>query len=136
MTMLPEDVKIMNFLVTDDYASMRMLISQDLKKLGVTKIITATSGIEALGIIKKNFGTQNEIQFVLTDMMMPNGTGLDLTKGIRAIPALKKLPILMISSVDDVGNMLDCVRAGINNYIVKPWEIADFSRKITDSIKK
>lgn len=135
MTTLPDNIKNMQFLVTDDYASMRLLVSADLKKLGVTKIIQASSGNEALEIIKKNLGTPNQINFVLTDMMMPNGSGLDLTKGIRAIPELKKLPILMISSIDDVSKMIECVKAGISNYIVKPWDFNDFAKKITASVK-
>lgn len=136
MNQLPDHIKVMNFLVTDDYASMRLLICEDLKKLGVTKIVTASSGNEALGIIKKRLGKPDEIHFVLTDMMMPNGTGLELTKGIRALDMKNKLPILMISSIDDVGNMIECVKAGISNYVVKPWETDDFAKKIVDCIKK
>lgn len=136
MNQLPDHIKVMNFLVTDDYASMRLLICEDLKKLGVTKIVTASSGNEALGIIKKRLGTPDEIHFVLTDMMMPKGTGLELTKGIRALDMKNKLPILMISSIDDVGNMIECVKAGISNYVVKPWETDDFAKKIVDCIKK
>jgi two-component system chemotaxis response regulator CheY len=136
MNQLPDHIKKMNFLVTDDYASMRLLICEDLKKLGVTKIVTASSGNEALGIIKKRLGTPDEINFLLTDMMMPDGTGLELTKGIRALDMKNKLPILMISSIDDVGNMIECVKAGISNYVVKPWETDDFAKKIVDCIKK
>lgn len=136
MSQLPEEFKKLQFLVCDDYASMILLVTSDLRKLGVTKIITANSGNAGFEIIKKNMGTPNEIQFVLTDLMMENGTGKDMTKLIRAVPELKNLPILMISSMTDVNLMLDCVKAGISNYIVKPWNIDELVKKIISSKKK
>lgn len=136
MIELPDSIKKKQFLITDDYGSMRILIISDLKKLGVEKIISASSGNEAIKIINQNMNTPNQIEFLITDMMMDDGTGLELTKSLRANPALKGLPILMITSMTDVALIIECVKAGINNYIVKPWEIEDLSKKIVDCIKK
>lgn len=136
MSTLPDDIKKRQFLVTDDYESMRMMIIDHLNELGIEKIITANSGNEALKILKENLGKPTQIQFVMTDMMMEDGSGLDLARGIRADPALKGLPILMVTSKSEVNLVLEAVKAGVNNYVVKPWEIEDLAKKIVDTVNK
>lgn len=135
MSKLPDVIRTKQFLVTDDYESMRMMIAEHLKQLGVEKILFAASGNEALGIIKKNQGGPQEIEFLLTDLVMENGTGLDLVKGVRA-EGFKGLPILMITSKAEVNLVIEAVKAGVNNYIVKPWQIDDLAKKIGDSWTK
>ena len=130
MSSLPADIKTKQFLVTDDYESMRIMIADHLKQMGVEKILFATSGNEALEILKANLGGPNQIDFLLTDMVMENGTGIDLVKGVRADPRLAKLPALMITSKSEVNLVLEAVRAGVSSYIVKPWQIDDLAKKI------
>ena len=115
---------------------MRTMIVDHLNELGVEKIITANSGNQALKILKENLGKPTQIQFVMTDMMMDDGSGLDLARGIRADPALKGLPILMVTSKSEVNLVLEAVKAGVNNYVVKPWEIEDLAKKIIDTANK
>jgi two-component system chemotaxis response regulator CheY len=136
MSLLPENIRKKQFLVTDDYESMRFMIGEHLKSLGVEKILWACSGNEALATITKNIGTPQEIQFLLTDLIMDNGTGIDLVKGVRANPALKSLPILMITSKAEVSLVIEAVSAGVNNYIIKPWQLDDLAKKIIDSHSK
>ncbi len=136
MSKLPDIIKTKQFLVTDDYESMRMMIAEHLKQLGVEKILFAKSGNEALELIKKNAGGPQQIEFLLTDLVMENGTGLDLVKGVRAEANFKTLPILMITSKAEVNLVIECVKAGVNNYIVKPWQLDDLAKKIADSWTK
>lgn len=136
MQQLPDELKSLQFFIVDDYMSMILLLTKDLKSLGVTKITTANSGFSAFNKIKESMGTPNEVQFVITDMLMPDGTGREMTEMLRKDPLTKHLPILMISSMTDVGLMLDCVKAGITNYIVKPWELSELINKIVTSYKK
>jgi two-component system chemotaxis response regulator CheY len=126
----------MQFLVTDDYESMRIMIADHLKQLGVKKIMFAKSGNEAVEVISSNFGKPTQIEFLLTDMVMENGTGLDLVRAVRAHPTIKKLPILMVTSKAEVNLVIEAVKAGVNNYIVKPWQLDDLSKKIVDSVAK
>lgn len=133
---LPEEIRKKRFLVTDDYESMRIMIGEHLKQLGVESITFATSGNEALAYIKKQLGTTQAVEFLLTDLVMENGTGLDLVKGVRAEAALKTLPILMITSKAEVVHVIECVKAGVNNYIIKPWQVDDLGKKIIDSYQK
>lgn len=134
--MLPDHLKELQFLIVDDYASMTLLLKADLKKIGVQKILSANSGNSAYKIIKDNINTANEIQFVITDLLMPDGTGKEMTALIRNDATTKHLPILMISSMTDINLMLDCVKTGISDYIVKPWELTDLVNKIVTSSKQ
>jgi two-component system chemotaxis response regulator CheY len=133
MIQLPQNIRSLQFLITDDYESMRIMIADHLKQLGVEKILLATSGTEAMQIIKSKMGTPEEIQFLLTDLVMENGSGIDLVKAVREEGSLKKLPVLMITSKSEVGLVIEAVKAGVNNYIVKPWQLEDLAKKINDS---
>lgn len=132
MTTLPADLKEKQFLVTDDYESMRIMLSDHLQQLGIKKIHFASSGSEAFQVIKKNLSGPQKVDFVLTDMLMENGSGIDLVKAIRSDLTLKDLPVLMITSMSEIEHMLNAVKAGVNDYIVKPWEIDDLAKKISD----
>ncbi len=136
MSTLPEAIRNKQFLVTDDYESMRMMIAEHLKELGVEKILFASSGNQALKIIKQNLGKPEQIEFLLTDMIMEDGNGIELVKAVRADATLKSLPVLMITSKNEVGLVIEAVKAGVNNYIVKPWQLEDLSKKIIESQRK
>lgn len=136
MTTLPEAIRKKQFLVTDDYESMRVMMAEHLKQLGVEKILFASSGNQALKIIKQNQGKSEQIEFLLTDMIMEDGNGIELVKAVRADATLKSLPVLMITSKAEVSLVIDAVKAGVNNYIVKPWQLEDLAKKIIDSQAK
>lgn len=123
----------MQFLVTDDYESMRIMIADHLKQLGIERILFAKSGNEAMEVITSHLGSESQVEFLLTDLMMENGSGLDLVKAVRANPLTKKLPVLMITSKAEVGHVIECANAGVNNYIVKPWQLDDLAKKIVNS---
>lgn len=136
MISLPSEIRSKRFLVTDDYESMRIMIADHLKQLGVEKILFASSGNEALEILKKNHGGPEQVEFLMTDMIMENGSGLDLVRGLRAEAQFKKLPVLMVTSKSEVNLVLEAVKAGVNNYVVKPWQLEDLAKKIVDSVAK
>lgn len=136
MATLPDDIKAKRFLVVDDYESMRIMIAEHLKQMGVQNIRFAKSGNEALALINKVAGTDQSVEVLLTDLMMDDGSGLDLVKGVRGNPAFKSLPILMITSKAEVGFVVACVQAGVSTYIVKPWKIDDLQKKITECLAK
>lgn len=131
---VPDSLLSKHFLVVDDYESMREMVSDELKNLGITKISFATSGNEALKKIVELEAT-DPVQYILTDMMMPDGSGIDLVIGIRQKLNNKLLPILMITSISDVSSVLEAVKAGVSNYIVKPWEEEEFLEKLISSDK-
>ncbi len=129
-----DDLKKMHFLVVDDYESMRTMMTTQLKNLGITKITTAPSGNAALKVIVDS-QTSNPVNYVLSDLMMEDGNGIELASAIRQKLKLK-IPITMITSKSEVSYVLDAVRAGVTNYLVKPWDEAEFIKKITEGSSK
>jgi two-component system chemotaxis response regulator CheY len=131
---LPASLLSKHFLVVDDFESMRMLVSDELRKLGISKISYASSGNEAIQKIKE-YDQTDPVQYVISDMVMTNGNGIELTTAIRQTLNKKNLPILMITSKSDIANVLDAVRAGVSNYMVKPWSEEEFIKKLMESDK-
>ncbi|HXH73577.1 MAG TPA: response regulator [Bacteriovoracaceae bacterium] len=136
MNKLPDDIRLKRFLVVDDYESMRIMVADHLKQMGVENIQFCKSGNEALALINNLAGTPTQIEVLLTDLMMDDGSGLDLVKGLRSQPKFKSLPILMVTSKAEVAFVIACVQAGVNTYIVKPWKIEDLNKKIIDTVNK
>lgn len=131
---IPASLKAKHFLVVDDYESMRELVAEQLKKLGVTKITFAVSGNEAFKKITELEAT-DPIQYILVDLVMENGTGVELVKNVRENLKKKNLPIVMITSKAEISYVLEAARVGVSSYLVKPWEETEFAKKLTDSDK-
>lgn len=132
---LPDKIKSKHFLICDDYESMRTMISDSLTQLGVVKISTAKSGNEGFQVIKSQLSL-DPVEFVITDLMMEDGSGIDLVKLIRADAHAKVLPVLMVTSKSEVSYVLESIRAGVNNYIVKPWAVEDLMKRIIEVDEK
>lgn len=133
---LPAKIKEKHFLICDDYESMRVMMTDSLRTLGVTKITTATSGNEGFQTILDKIAQKTPIEFVLTDLMMENGSGIDLAKKIRANETTKHLPILMVTSKSEVSYVLEAIKSGVNSYVVKPWEIEGLQKRIIEVANK
>ncbi len=103
-------------LVVDDMATMRRIIKGLLNQLGYKNIEEAEDGKVALQKLKSQ-----DFDFVITDWNMPNMTGLELVQEIRKDPELKDLPVLMVTAEAKKENVLMAIKAGVNNYIVKPF---------------
>ncbi len=113
MPMPPTDIKI---LVVDDMSTMRRIIKTILNQLGYTNIDEAENGKQALAKLKKE-----KFDFVITDWNMPEMDGLSLVKAIRSDDELKHLPVLMVTAEAKKENVMEALKAGVNNYIVKPF---------------
>lgn len=131
---LPDHIKSKHFLVCDDYASMRAMVSDSLRELGVVKITTANSGNQGFKVIREKLAI-DPIEFVVTDLMMNDGSGIDLVKLIRSDAAAKTLPVLMVTSQSEIASVLEAVKAGVNNYVVKPWAMEDLHKRIIESVE-
>jgi two-component system chemotaxis response regulator CheY len=120
---LPSDASI---LVVDGFATMRRIIKNILKQLGYTNVDEADDGVSALSRLKTG-----RFDFVVTDWNMPNMSGLDLIKAIRADANLKGIPILMVTAEAMKENIIEAVKAGVNNYVVKPFTADVLKDKIS-----
>lgn len=115
----------MRILVVDDFATMRRIISNVLRQLGFENIVEAEDGQAALQILDSD-----QIDFVVTDWNMPEMSGLDLLKAIRAKSDKNGLPVLMVTAESLQENIVAAARAGVNNYIVKPFDAKTLGEKI------
>jgi len=129
--MKPEINMGMKVLVVDDFATMRKIVRNILKQIGFTNIVEADDGANALQMIK-----EDKIDFVVTDWNMPNMTGLDLLKNIRATEKAKDTPVLMVTAEGLADNVVDAVKAGVDNYIVKPFTAETVQAKIEQIFAK
>lgn len=106
----------MKVLLVDDSGVMRKIIARGLSSLWVDEVIEAADGVEAL----EKFGDGSSIDLVLTDWNMPNMNGLELIKAIRG--AGHKVPIMMITTESEKSQVLTAIQAGVNDYLVKPFD--------------
>lgn len=123
MSMPPTEL---NILVVDDFPTMRKIVRQVLRQLGYNNVQEAEDGEAALRILRQ----KTDIQFVISDWNMPNMTGIELLKAVRAEPSLKGLPFLMVTAEADKENIVEAVKSGVSSYIVKPFNAATLKEKI------
>jgi len=113
------------FLVVDDFSTMRRIVRNLLKELGFTNVQEAEDGVDALAKLRAA-----EFDFVVTDWNMPNMTGIELLRAIRADAKLKHLPILMVTAEAKKENIIEAAQAGASGYVVKPFTAATLDEKL------
>lgn len=106
----------MKVLLVDDSGVMRKIIARGLHSLWIDEVVEAGDGVEGL----KAFGDGEGFDLVLTDWNMPNMNGLDLVRAIRG--AGHQLPIMMITTETEKSQVLSAIQAGVNDYLVKPFD--------------
>ena len=115
----------MPVLVVDDYSTMIRIIRNLLKQLGFENIDDASDGSAALNKMRgKRYG------LVISDWNMEPMTGYDLLREVRADPDLATTPFIMITAESKTENVIAAKKAGVNNYIVKPFNAATLKTKI------
>lgn len=118
----------MPVLVVDDYKTMIRIIRNLLKQLGFEDVDDASDGVEALGRLReKQYG------LVISDWNMEPMTGYELLKEIRSDDGLSKTPFIMVTAESKTENVIAAKKAGVNNYIVKPFNAQTLKSKI-DSV--
>ncbi|HEU0118645.1 MAG TPA: response regulator [Alphaproteobacteria bacterium] len=116
----------MNVMVVDDYKTMLRIIENLLRQLGFKNIVQATDGTTALqGLKDGDFG------LVISDWNMVPVTGLQLLQQVRADAKLQKLPFIMVTAESKTENVVAAKQAGVNNYIVKPFNAETLKQKIS-----
>ena len=117
-------------LVVDDMGTMRKIIKNMLTKMGCSNLTEADDGLPAWDMIQAANEQGQPFDFIVSDWNMPGMTGLDLLKNIRADERFKKLPFLMITAEAEQANVVIAVKAGVSNFIVKPFSIITLKEKI------
>jgi two-component system chemotaxis response regulator CheY len=106
----------MRILVVDDFATTRRIIKGTLKQLGLTNVTEADDGTTALEELRKE-----KVDLILCDCNMPNMNGLELLKAVRSDEKLKDTPFIMLPSEEKREEVIEMVKSGVNDYIIKPF---------------
>lgn len=123
--------KSMKVLIVDDFATMRRIIRNILNQLGFNNVEEAENGAEAMEMIQAG-----GIDLILTDWNMPVMDGFGLLKKLKADPALKNIPVLMVTAESEKEKVVSAIQAGVNNYIVKPFTAEVLQEKLDKIFKK
>ena len=120
----------MRFLVVDDSSTMRRIIINTLNKLGYTECREAGNGKEGLDAL-----SANPVDIVITDWNMSEMSGVEFVRAVRSNDATKAMPVLMVTTNAAEGDIVEALKAGVNNYVVKPFTPATIKEKIEAVLK-
>jgi two-component system chemotaxis response regulator CheY len=115
----------MRVLVVDDFSTMRRIVKNILRQLGFTNVVEADDGTAAWEILNRE-----KIDFVVSDWNMPQMTGIELLRRVRASEQHADIPFLMVTAEAQQENIIEAVQAKVSNYIVKPFTAETMKQKI------
>jgi two-component system chemotaxis response regulator CheY len=116
----------MKILVVDDFSTMRRIVRNLLKELGFANVHEAEDGADGLNKLRND----GNFEFVVSDWNMPNMTGIEMLRAIRADEKLKHLPLLMVTAEAKRENIIEAAQAGASGYVVKPFTAATLDEKL------
>jgi two-component system chemotaxis response regulator CheY len=122
---VPNEAKNIRILVVDDQKAMRMLIRSTLSALGCIHIAECGDGRDAIVHI-----ANHQVDLIISDLTMPNTDGFGLLRAVRAEESTAKIPFIMLTSHSDLAMVKDAVALGVNNYILKPFNLGTVKSKI------
>ncbi|MDD4854794.1 MAG: chemotaxis response regulator CheY [Sulfuricurvum sp.] len=107
----------MKLLVVDDSSTMRRIIKNTLSRLGYEDVLEGEDGVQGWAALNEN----SDIGMLITDWNMPEMNGLELVKKVRSDARFADLPIIMVTTEGGKAEVITALKAGVNNYIVKPF---------------
>lgn len=116
----------MKILIADDSGTMRSVQRRILFDLGLKDVVDVADGALAL-----KAAAANKFDLILLDWNMPNLSGFEALKALKANPATKSIPVIMITSEAEKTHILDAVRLGAANYVIKPFTPAVLKEKLS-----
>ncbi len=128
--MFPSTTRV---LVIDDMMTMRKVVIKVCKELGFTVIKDAADGELAWTILNES---NPPIQLIISDWNMPNCTGLELLKRVREDEKLKKTPFLLVTAEAEQDQIIEAVKSGVDQYVIKPFSAATLKTKLEIVFKK
>jgi two-component system, chemotaxis family, chemotaxis protein CheY len=120
----------MRFLVVDDSSTMRRIIINTLHKLGYTDCHEASNGREGVDRL-----AAAPIDFIITDWNMPEMSGVDFIRHVRANAETRHVPVVMVTTNAAQDDIVEALKAGVSNYVVKPFTADTIKEKIDASMK-
>lgn len=120
-------------LILDDMSTMRKIVMKTLKDLGFVDIQEAVDGAQGWAVLEKSVPP---IELIISDWNMPNCTGLELLKKVRADGRFAKVPFILLTAESEASQVLDAVKSGVSNYIVKPFTVNGVKEKLEQTYRK
>ncbi|HUL29900.1 MAG TPA: response regulator [Thermodesulfobacteriota bacterium] len=117
----------MRVLIVDDFPTMRRILKNVLRQIHIENTLEAQNGKEALDLLRKE-----EVDLIICDMLMPEMTGMELLRVCKDDPQISRIPFIMVTAEAQKKAVMDAIKAGVDNYITKPFT-AD---RLQDAIKK
>lgn len=117
-------------------ATMRQLVKGQLRNMGFKCLYEADQGDSGFGMLVAQHTAKEPIGLVLSDWNMPTMTGLDLLKKVRATAEFKTLPFMLITAEGEQAQVVEAIKSGVSNYLVKPFTPASIQEKIAQVWKK
>jgi two-component system, chemotaxis family, chemotaxis protein CheY len=124
------------FLVVDDFATMRKIIKKVLSELGYKNVDEADDGKTALPMLKAAVSNGAPYQVCISDWNMPGLPGIELLKACRSDSQLAKIPFMMVTAESEQQNIIEAAKAGVSDYVVKPFNAATLKSKLENIYKK
>jgi two-component system chemotaxis response regulator CheY len=121
----------MRVLVVDDFATMRKIIKNVLKQINMDNVVEAENGKHALSILKSD-----NIEFIISDWIMPEMTGIEFLKACKEDDTIKNIPFVMVTAEAQKDSVLEAIKAGVDNYIVKPFTPEKLKEVISKTMAK
>jgi two-component system, chemotaxis family, chemotaxis protein CheY len=116
----------MKVLLVDDSSTMRRIQKTILAGLGIENVVEANNGEEALNLLAQNM----PIDFMLLDWNMPVMDGITCLKKVRENAAYKDVKIVMCTSESEKTRVLEALKSGANNYVIKPFQPEVLKQKL------
>lgn len=127
--MFPPSTKI---LIADDMMTMRKIIVKNCKDLGFTDFVEAVDGQAAWAKLNE----MTDIGLIISDWNMPNCTGLDLLKRVRADSRFKNLPFMLVTAESEREQVAEALKAGVDQYVIKPFTADSLRQKMGETFTK
>jgi two-component system, chemotaxis family, chemotaxis protein CheY len=123
--------KKMPILVVDDFSTMRRIVKNSLRQLGFENLTEAEDGQIAYSKLQNS-----EFKFIVSDWNMPNMMGIDLLRAVRGNEKLKNIPFMMVTAESQKENVIEAAKAGVSNYIIKPFTVDTFEQKMSQIFER
>ena len=117
-------------LIVDDYEMIRTALRNALINLGFKNITEADNGSVAMKLIQNNLSLDIKFDIIFSDWNMPEVDGFELLKFCKNHEALKAIPFVMVTAESDSAAILSAVKAGVDDYVVKPFAPASIQSKL------
>lgn len=115
----------MRVLIVDDFSTMRRIVRNILRQIGLNNVVEADDGTTAWDVLNRE-----KIDFIVSDWNMPKMTGIELLRKVRSSEQFAEIPFLMVTAEAQQENIIEAAQAKVSNYIVKPFTADTLQQKI------